>query len=143
MREALQVHSMTLSSDPVRLREARRWIARLAVASGLDAAQGQDLAVAFSEIGANVHRHAYGGRRNGRVELQVAIEDERVIVTVDHQGARFDPRAYLPPNLARPAESGYGMYLVARLVDDVSFEDTELGGRVVLVKNRRQAGIRA
>jgi serine/threonine-protein kinase RsbW len=134
---------MTLPSDPLRLREARRWIVRLAVASGIDPAHGHDLAVAFSEICANVHRHAYHGRRDGRVDLQVAIEGERVVVTVDHQGDRFDPRAYVQPNLARPAEGGYGIYLIARLVDDVSFEDTDRGGRVVLVKRRRPVGVRA
>jgi len=143
VRDDARVHTMALTSDPMRLREARGWLARLTVASGLDRAQGHDLAVAFSEICANVHRHAYGGRRDGRVDVQVRLEDERVIVTVEHEGERFDPRRYLPPNFTQPAESGYGMYLIARLVDDVSFVDTDRGARIVLVKRRRPVGVRA
>jgi anti-sigma regulatory factor (Ser/Thr protein kinase) len=143
VRDGSRVHRMTLSSDPMRLREARGWIVRMAVASGLDPAHGKDLAVAFSEICANIHRHAYRGRSDGRVDLRLAIEVERVVVTVDHEGDRFDPRGYRPPNLARPAESGYGLYLIARLVDDVSFESTDRGGRVVLVKRRRSVEARA
>ena len=143
MRDAPHAHTMTLPSDPLRLRDARRWIVRLAVASGIDPAHGHDLAVAFSEICTNVHRHAYRGRRDGRVDLQVVIEGERVVVTVEHQGERFDPRSYAPPNLARPAEGGYGIYLVSRLVDHVSFENTDRGGRIVLVKRRRPVGVEA
>jgi anti-sigma regulatory factor (Ser/Thr protein kinase) len=47
------------------------------------------------------------------------------------------------PDLRRPAESGYGLYLVRALVDEVSFEDTGSGGRVVLVKRKRHAEIRS
>jgi anti-sigma regulatory factor (Ser/Thr protein kinase) len=142
MPDDRRAHAMSLPSDPMRLREARRWIARLATEAGLAPPHGHDLAVAFAEICANVHRHAYRGRRDGRVELQVAIEGDRIVVTVDHEGERFNPKSYTPPDLERPAESGYGMYLIARLVDDVSFEDTQRGGRVVLVKRRHPAGAR-
>jgi anti-sigma regulatory factor (Ser/Thr protein kinase) len=134
--------SMTLPSDPIRLREARRWLVRLAVDAGLSATEGHDLAVAFSEVCANVHRHAYGGRRDGRVEVAVRVDAEALVVSVDHHGERFDPRAYMPPDLARPAEGGYGLYLISRLVDGVSFEGTQRGGRVVLVKHRSSAGVR-
>jgi serine/threonine-protein kinase RsbW len=141
MREP-RSQSMTLPSDPVRLREARRWLVRVAVEAGLSATEGHDLAVAFSEVCANVHRHAYRGRRDGRVEVAVRVDAESLVVSVDHHGERFDPRTYSPPDLSRAAEGGYGLYLISRLVDGVSFEGTERGGRVVLVKNRGSAGMR-
>ena len=137
-----RVQSMTLPSDPRRLREARRWLVRLAVDAGLSSTEGHDLAVAFSEVCANVHRHAYRGRHDGRVDLAVRLDAAALVVTVDHHGEPFDSRAYTPPDLARPAESGYGLYLISRLVDDVSFEDTDQGGRVVHVKHRHTAGLR-
>ena len=140
MREP-RSQSMTLPSDPVRLREARRWLVRVAVEAGLSATEGHDLAVAFSEVCANVHRHAYRGRRDGRVEVAVSVDAASLVVSVDHHGERFDPRAYTPPDLARAAEGGYGLYLISRLVDGVSFEGTERGGRVVLVKHRSSAGV--
>lgn len=143
MRERSRVHVVALPSDPLRLRDARRWIARLAIEAGFESSDVHDLAVAFSEAAANVHRHAYGGRGDGPVSVGVAIEDDRVVVTIEHRGAAFDPGSYRPPNLQRPSESGYGLYLIARLVDDVAFEDAAAGGRVVLVKRRRPAGVRA
>ena len=116
---------------------------RLVVEAGFTSRDAYDLGVAVSEACANVHRHAYRGRRDGRVELRVAIDHERVVVAVAHDGAPFDPSAYAPPDLGRPAESGYGHYLIASLVDEVSFEDTESGGRVVLVKRKTNAEVRA
>ena len=115
---------------------------RLVLEAGFTPRDAHDLAVAFSEACANVHRHAYGGRRDGRVELRVAIEDERVVVAVAHDGEPFDPAGYAPPDLRRPSESGYGLYLIASLVDEVSFEGTGSGGRVVLVKRKSVANVR-
>ena len=142
MRERAQEHRATLASDPLRLRETRRWLVRLVLAAGFTRADGRDLSVAFSEACANVHRHAYGGRRDGRVDLRVAIYDDRVVVTVDHDGEPFDPAGYVPPDLRKPSESGYGLYLIASLVDQVSFEGTGSGGRVVLVKRMSSADVR-
>ena len=75
-----------------------------------------------------------------------AVTDRSCVVgeTTEHvpSGERFDPRAYTPPDLTRAAEGGYGLYLISQLVDGVSFEGTEHGGRVVLVKNRSAAGVR-
>jgi serine/threonine-protein kinase RsbW len=116
---------------------------RLVVAAGYTAQEAQGLGVAFSEACANVHRHAYEGRRDGRVELRVVVDDEQVVVVLAHDGAPFDPARYVAPDLRRPAESGYGLYLVRALVDEVSFEDTGSGGRVVLVKRKRHAEIRS
>jgi len=142
VRERVQTHRATLASDPLQLREARRWLVRLVLAAGFTPEEAHDLAVAFSETCANVHRHAYGGRRDGRVDLRVAIDHDRVVVTVDHDGEPFDPAGYAPPDLRRPSESGYGLYLIASLVDQVSFRGTGSGGRVELVKRKCCADVR-
>jgi len=53
-----------------------------------------------------------------------------------HGGVPFDPRRYVPPDLSRPEERGYGMYLIARLVDEVSLAARLDGETIVLVKQR-------
>lgn len=142
MRELALEKCATLSSDPLELRKARRMITRLVLEAGFTVRDAQDLGVAFSEACANVHLHAYGGRCGGRVDLRVAIEDERVVVVIAHEGEPFDPAGYVPPDLRRPSESGYGLYLITALVDEVSFEDTGSGGRVVLVKRKSNTKVR-
>lgn len=141
MRESAIQHGATFLSDPLRLREARRQLARLVLEAGCAPGEAHDLAVAFSEASANVYRHAYGGRRDGRVGLHVAIDGERIVLTMDHDGAAFDPATYAPPDLRRPSEGGYGMYLIASSVDEVSFERTPTGGRVVMIKKRQSSSV--
>ena len=143
MLDAVREHHARLASDPLRLREARRWLVRLVLAAGFSPENAHSLAVAFGEACANVHRHSYGGRRDGRVDILVAIGEDRVVVTLDHEGRPFDPSRYAPPNLRRPSESGYGLYLIASLVDDVSFTGTNSGGRVVLIKRKSSANVGA
>jgi len=135
--EARPRHELKLPSDPLRFREARRWLLGVARPAGLGARETHELAVALAEACANVYRHAYGGRRDGRLDLGLTIDEERVVLRLDHDGPSFDPaRDYTPPDLERPAEGGYGIYLMSRLVDEVRYED-ELGcGRIVLVKRR-------
>jgi serine/threonine-protein kinase RsbW len=131
-------HTLTLASDPLHLREARGWLVGLMLDRGFAAEDARDLAVAFSEACANVHRHAYGGRSDGRLELSVTIEDDEVVVALDHDGLPFDPAQVSPPDLRRPAEGGYGMYLIASLVDEVSFGEAGSGQRLALVKRKRK-----
>ena len=124
----------TLRSDPDVFGEARRFVWGTAERAGLSWRDAHALAVAVSETFANVHRHAYGGRRDGRIDLQVESSDGRVVVSVRHAGVPFDPDRYVPPDLSRPAERGYGVYLISRLVDAITYEITEDGAVVVLVK---------
>jgi anti-sigma regulatory factor (Ser/Thr protein kinase) len=136
-------HGATYASDPLRLREARRWLSRLVLASGFSPGAAHDLSVAFSEAAANIHRHAYGGRRDGRVGLRVAIDDACAVLTLEHDGTPFDPSCYRPPDLKRASEGGYGIYLIASLVDEVSFQRTPTGGAIVLVKHRTRPALHA
>jgi len=123
------------------MRDVGRWLERLVLEAEFAPEDARSLAVAFGETCANVHRHAYGGSSDGRVEIRVAIDDERVVVTVTHEGAPFDPTAYEPPDLKRPSEAGYGVYLIQSLVDAVSFERGTSGGRIVLIKLKNRAAV--
>jgi len=143
VRESMTEHGATYASDPLRLRDARRWLSRLMLAAGFPPGAAHDLAVAFSEAAANVHRHAYGGRRDGRVGVRVTIDDACAVLTLEHDGAPFDPSGYRPPDLKRASESGYGLYLISSLVDEVSFQRTPTGGAIVLVKHRARPAVLA
>jgi serine/threonine-protein kinase RsbW len=142
VRDAAHEYRAKLASDPLRMRQARRWLTRLVLDAGYAPRDAQDLAVAFSEACANVHRHAYAGRRDGRVDVRVAIDDEEIVVSLDHDGAPLDLGDYAPPDLGLASEGGYGLYLIASLVDDVSFTATGSGGCTVLVKRKRAAEAR-
>jgi len=60
------------------------------------------------------------------------------VVALDHDGLPFDPAQVMPPDLRRPSEGGYGLYLIASLVDEVSFGEAGSGRRLALVKRKRK-----
>ena len=140
MRDPVPADGVTLVSDPLHLREARRRLTHQILEAGFAPGDARDLAIAFSEACANVHRHAYRGSVDGRIRLRVILERERIVLTLEHDGEPFNPDSYRPPQLDRPSESGYGMYIVTALVDEASFERTPTGGRIVLAKRCQRVG---
>lgn len=140
MSEASRVTALSIPSDPAGFPDARRWIELAARAEGLDPSDVRRVVLAASEALANAHRHAYRGRDDGRIDLEVEAEGGAVRVAIRDYGATFDPGTYRPPDLAAPSENGYGIHLMTSLVDYVTFERPGIGTRVVLVKSRPSPG---
>lgn len=80
------------------------------------------LATAVGEAFNNAVLHAYRGRAPGVVELVADVSARRVEVSVVDHGTPFDPTRVPPPNLEDLPESGMGLYLMRRLVDELRYE---------------------
>lgn len=126
--------SIVLSSDPARFRQAREWLAAIARGAGLDEGSTHDVLVALSEACANVHRHAYAGRRDGRIEIDVRADARTLELRVRDFGCRFVPEEVPEPELEDPREGGYGLFLMRNLMDDVRFGVDGEGTEVVMTK---------
>lgn len=137
-----ELEVMSIRSDPERFRDVRAWLLARARAAGLSGSQAQDAALAVNEVCANIHRHAYGGKRDGRIDLSAEADAAAgtLRLTVRDYGISFDVHAVpLPP--AEPQEGGYGVFLIRSLMDEVEFTNMGIGTRVVLVKNGKAAGV--
>lgn len=134
--ERLEV--LSIRSDPARFRDVRGWLERIARAAGLDARQAHETALALNEVCANVHRHAYAGSRDGRIDLSAESDPATgtLRLTVRDYGQPFDVEAVPEPS-AEPQEGGYGVFLIRSLMDRVEFTNMGIGTRVVLVKTRK------
>jgi serine/threonine-protein kinase RsbW len=126
--------SLTILSDPSRFGDARAWLAALARRAGLDEGAAHDVIVAFSEACANAYRHAYGGRRDGAIDIDVRHEGAAFEVRVRDYGCRFDPDGVPEPEFEDPREGGYGVFLMRNLMDDVRFRVDGPGTEVAMVK---------
>jgi anti-sigma regulatory factor (Ser/Thr protein kinase) len=133
----VQLDALSIRSDPARIRDARRWVAAIARSAGFSEGETHELAVALNEACSNSHRHAYGGRTDGRIDLEAEVQDGRLSLTIRDYGAGFDAAKHRAPLPPEPAEGGYGLFLIRRLADDVEFTNMGVGTRVVLVKHRR------
>ena len=97
-----------------------------------------DVAVSVSEVVNNAVIHGNGRDPDKMVEVDLDIQQDRIRISVQDQGAGFDPDALPDPvaqdNLMR--EVGRGLFIVRAYMDEVHFQKMgESGLRITLVKN--------
>lgn len=86
--------------------------------------------LAVHETCANIIHHAYGDSAGGRIEVLLTVQfAQPPCLTIDlyDTGKPFDRDAYRPPNLDKIQEYGYGLFLVGKLMDSVTY--TSMTGR--------------
>jgi serine/threonine-protein kinase RsbW len=76
---------------------------------------------AVGEAFNNVVQHAYRGRRDGMVTLEVDYRDDELLVELRDDGASFDLDAVPAPKLAELPESGLGVFIIRACMDDLCY----------------------
>lgn len=137
MPDCERIERLGVRSDPGLFRDVRRWLNGILAGAGWLEEERSDLVVALSEACSNAHRYAYEGRKSGRIDLQVELSADGVEIRVRDYGKGFDPRDYRAPELGRPREGGYGIYLMKRLTDRLEHRSMETGTLVLMTKRRR------
>jgi PAS domain S-box-containing protein len=100
-----------------------------------DAVSALELAV--NEAASNIMKHAYHGRTDQCIEIEAEAFESQVSVQLHHLGDPFDPSAVSPPVLDGSQESGFGIYLINRSVEEVRYYRDERGRNcIALVKAR-------
>jgi sigma-B regulation protein RsbU (phosphoserine phosphatase) len=93
------------------------------------------LELAANEAASNIIKHAYHGRTDQWIQLEADAFPDRLSIRLHHLGDSFDPRSVPPPALDGSRESGFGLYLIAKCVDDVRHCRDERGRNCIdLVK---------
>ncbi|GAA0384208.1 hypothetical protein GCM10009530_38880 [Microbispora corallina] len=103
----------------------------LSAKAGLTARQAYWLRLAADEITTNIAQHGYGGR-GGVIDVEGAVEPDRVWLRVEDDAPPFDPTGYDPgPRLAADPplrqEGGYGLLLALGRLDGFAYD--HVGGR--------------
>ncbi len=92
--------------------------------------------LAVHETCMNIIEHAYAGRP-GRINLVFSLQNRppRLIVDIRDTGRSFELKEIQEPNLVEPQTSGYGLFLVHQLIDEVVYERQAEHNHWRLVKN--------
>jgi serine/threonine-protein kinase RsbW len=80
-----------------------------------------EIVSAVGEAFNNIAIHGYHDRARGLVDIRVAARDDRVTIEMRDYGHSFDPRTAVPPDLDAMPESGMGVFIMSRFVDEVSY----------------------
>ena len=95
------------------------------------------LELAVHEAATNIIRHAYAGQPDQPIEMTVAADGDNARVTLAHQGRAFDPGNVPAPTFDGSRFGGFGVYLIAQLVDEVTYTNDDAGRSVILLVKRR------
>ena len=98
---------------------------RVAELAGCDEAMAAQVALAVDEAATNVIEHAYAGAGDRFVELGFAYEPGELSVEIVDEGRSVDRRRVPRVDLRRYAREGkrggFGVHLMGRIMDSVSF----------------------
>ena len=137
----------TFSARYENLAAIDRFVADAARHAGFDNCAVYQVQLAVDEACSNIIEHAYGGESQGVIECTRRIQDGDLTVVLRDYGRPFDPTSVPEPDVEadledRP-EGGLGLYLISRIMDEVTFDfDSETGNVLTLVK-RKEASVEA
>ena len=107
--------------------------------SPFDDRQRYAIDLAVDEACANVIDHAYGGEDRGEIRILLDLNERGLKITIQDDGAPFDPDCVVEPDLTSPLETrcerGLGVYLIHEVMDEASWDFSTPGvNQLTLVK---------
>ena len=123
-----------LDAYPGSLRIARKIAATAALTAGATRMAAFELETALGEALTNAFLHAYGGDPRGRIVIRFEFVDGGLRVTVRDGGRTLHAIPPIPKEVTPGLESGRGLYLMSRLMDDVEVIHPDRRGRGTAIR---------
>jgi serine/threonine-protein kinase RsbW len=119
------MHTLKLLAKVEHLPQWMQFIADHAQAYGFPSKRIREIELALEEVLVNICQYAYPDTA-GDVEVACSVDaQQRFMIKIIDQGMAFDPLSLEAPDLTADVDSrqvgGLGVFLVRRLMDDVSY----------------------
>lgn len=115
------------------------FVTKAARDAGFDERATYHVQMAVDEACANVIYHAYAYEGQGVIELCCERNHHDFVVTITDHGQPFDPSEVPPPDISAALsdrrEGGLGLYLMQRLMDEVTHQFTPHANVLTMVKH--------
>jgi serine phosphatase RsbU (regulator of sigma subunit)/anti-sigma regulatory factor (Ser/Thr protein kinase) len=126
---------LVLPNEPARIREVRRFVASFLADVRAPVDISADILLSVSEAAANACRYGRTSDSWSELRIQCRLERPDVIVSVTDEGSGFDPAGLEVARLPdRFASGGRGLFLMQKLMDEVTTESSDDGTTVFLKK---------
>ena len=123
------------------LDEIRSFVADVARQGGFSEKEIYSLQLAADEAASNIVEHAYDGIKNGEIRVGCDMRGDDIIITMHDDGKPFDPSKVKAPNikadLSERQVGGLGIYLMRKLMDEVSYKSKRGAGNLLTMRKRR------
>jgi len=120
-------------SEPTAMRTVRKLVNSAARMAGASEQDAYDLEVAVGEAVTNAYLHAYEGKIEGEIDVDLGYNGKDFLVSVHDGGKPVTDRITVPQS---PPERGHGrgLYLIGQLMDEVHIVQPDRNGRGVAVQ---------
>lgn len=108
-------------SQPNRLRLVRSLVLAAAELYGYDSKTAKDIVLAVDEACQNVIRHAYKGREDGEITLQIRRNGNEIVILLRDFADVIDVSKVKPRALSDVRPGGLGTHLIREIMDEVTF----------------------
>ena len=140
MTESEMLVTFDMRSQARCLPIVRATVGQLAAMIGWDEAESRSITLAIDEALANVIRHAYHGRADGRIELHIHAAEGELQFRMRNTGDPPDPSRICAREAGCDKIGGLGTHIIRDVMDTVSYESGPEGNWFIAVKRlRRQA----
>ncbi|MBI5962391.1 MAG: ATP-binding protein [Chloroflexi bacterium] len=123
------------------LDEIRDLVAQIAREGGFTEKEVYSLQLAADEAASNIIEHAYEGIADASIDITCDMQDDTLVITMRDTGKSFEPSKVKQPNLnaglSERQIGGLGVYLMRKLMDEVSYESNSTTGNLLTMTKRR------
>ena len=136
-RKPIKESLVTFPAEESQLREIKSYVESVCLETTLSRKEVDSILLAVEEACTNVIRHAYL-YGSGTIRIKITTEKDRIIFTIIDTGRTFDFDASGSPDLDRYVETGrkggLGIYLIRKVMDDVSYRTVRGENHLRMVK---------
>jgi anti-sigma regulatory factor (Ser/Thr protein kinase) len=116
----------------------RDFVGEVCRSAGIDEDTAYQIMLAVDEAATNVITHGYAGMNPGSILLELEIQSGAMVTTLTDFGQSFEPAEPPAPDVTAALEDGpiegFGLFLIYKTMDDVDYQVTEEGNRLILTK---------
>ena len=99
-----------------------------------------DIELAATEVVTNIIQHAYRGAGDQNIHIKIRMGRETLTLTMHDWGRPFDPGKVPLPDFDGSRSSGFGLFIIRKLVDELSFSRNEKGRNRTRLKIKMEKG---
>ena len=130
------IFTLTIPSDSMHLVKVDKLCTKVINACGMNESDGDDFAIAVTEIVNNAIHHGNKNDKNKHVYINIRILESNLEAIIRDEGNGFNPEQIGDPldpqNLMK--ESGRGIFLIEKLTDSLDFKFSENGTEIIITK---------
>ena len=128
------------------LSDIRDFVVEIAKKAGFQDFDLYAVELAVDEACSNIIEHAYGEENKGDIELTCNLTDRSLEIILRDQGDAFNPALVPEPNFGLEIDElkpgGAGLFLMRKMMDEVSFNFSKNAGNVLTMIKYRKDGFR-